>query len=38
MVILSFAKEYPDPKDLSTMHTNSGWTCFRVESGKIAEH
>jgi predicted SnoaL-like aldol condensation-catalyzing enzyme len=38
LVILSFARELPDPKDPSKKYTTTWFDMFRIEGGKIAEH
>jgi predicted SnoaL-like aldol condensation-catalyzing enzyme len=38
LVILSFVREYPDPKDASRKYTTTWFDMFRIENGKIAEH
>lgn len=38
MVILTFSKEYTDPKDSTKKYTTSWFDQFRIENGKIAEH
>jgi predicted SnoaL-like aldol condensation-catalyzing enzyme len=38
LVILSFVREYPDPKDASQKYTTTWFDMFRIENGKIAEH
>jgi predicted SnoaL-like aldol condensation-catalyzing enzyme len=38
MVIISFARELPDPKDSSKKYTTTWFDMFRIENGKIAEH
>lgn len=37
-VVLSFAREYPDPKDATKKYTTTWFDMFRLEGGKIAEH
>jgi predicted SnoaL-like aldol condensation-catalyzing enzyme len=37
-VVLSFAREVPDPKDATTKYTTTWFDMFRLEGGKIAEH
>jgi predicted SnoaL-like aldol condensation-catalyzing enzyme len=37
-VVLSFAREYPDPKDAAKKYTTTWFDMFRLEGGKIAEH
>ncbi|WCM90668.1 nuclear transport factor 2 family protein [Acidovorax sp. NCPPB 3576] len=38
MVILSFVREYPEPKDPDRKYTTTWFDMFRIENGKIAEH
>ena len=38
IVVLSFVREYPDPKDASRKYTTTWFDMFRIENGKIAEH
>lgn len=38
LVILTFAREYPDPQDPAKKYTTSWFDQFRIENGKIAEH
>jgi predicted SnoaL-like aldol condensation-catalyzing enzyme len=38
LVILSFVREYPDPKDPSKKYSTTWFDMFRIENGKIAEH
>lgn len=38
LVILSFVREYADPKDPSKKYTTTWFDMFRIENGKIAEH
>lgn len=38
MVVLSFVKHLPDPKDARKTYTTTAFDMFRVENGKIAEH
>jgi len=38
LVVLSFAREYTDPKDSSKKYTTTWFDMFRIENGKIAEH
>ncbi|MCF7802990.1 MAG: nuclear transport factor 2 family protein [Candidatus Marinimicrobia bacterium] len=38
MVVLSFAREYPDPNDESKTYTTTWFDMFRIENGKLAEH
>ncbi len=37
-VVLSFAREQPDPKDSTKSYTTTWFDMFRLEGGKIAEH
>ncbi len=37
-VILSFAREYADPKDATRKYSTTWFDMFRLENGKIAEH
>jgi predicted SnoaL-like aldol condensation-catalyzing enzyme len=37
-VVLSFAREYADPKDASRRYSTTWFDMFRIENGKIAEH
>ena len=37
-VVLSFVREYPDPKDSAKKYTTTWFDMFRIEDGKIAEH
>jgi len=37
-VILSFARELPDPKDAAKKYTTTWFDMFRLENGRIAEH
>ena len=37
-VVLSFAREYADPKDASRKYSTTWFDMFRIENGKIAEH
>ena len=37
-VVLSFAREYADPKDASKKYSTTWFDMFRLENGKIAEH
>jgi predicted SnoaL-like aldol condensation-catalyzing enzyme len=37
-VILSFAREYADPKDATKKYSTTWFDMFRLENGKIAEH
>jgi predicted SnoaL-like aldol condensation-catalyzing enzyme len=37
-VMLSFVREYPDPKDPGKKYTTTWFDMFRIEAGKIAEH
>ena len=38
LVVLSFVREAPDPKDATKKYTTTWVDMFRVEGGKIAEH
>ncbi|PTT35902.1 hypothetical protein DBR23_22240 [Acidovorax sp. HMWF018] len=38
LVVLSFGKEYPDPKDPTKTYRTTWFDMFRIEDGKIAEH
>jgi predicted SnoaL-like aldol condensation-catalyzing enzyme len=38
MVVLSFVRELPDPKDAAKKYTTTWFDMFRIENGKIAEH
>lgn len=38
LVILSFARELPDPRDPARKYTTTWFDMFRIEKGKIAEH
>ncbi|WOI45081.1 ester cyclase [Acidovorax sp. BLS4] len=38
MVILSFVREYAEPKDPTRQYTTTWFDMFRIENGKIAEH
>jgi predicted SnoaL-like aldol condensation-catalyzing enzyme len=38
LVVLSFAREYPDPKDAAGKYTTTWFDMFRIENGKVAEH
>ena len=37
-VVLTFARELPDPKDPTKKYTTTWFDMFRLENGKIAEH
>ncbi len=37
-VVLSFAREYADPKDAAKKYSTTWFDMFRIENGKIAEH
>ncbi len=37
-VVLSFAREYADPKDPNQRYSTTWFDMFRLENGKIAEH
>lgn len=38
LVVLSFVRALPDPKDKSRHYTTTWFDMFRVENGKIVEH
>jgi len=38
MVMISFARELPDPKDSTKKYTTTWFDMFRIENGKLAEH
>ena len=38
MVMLAFAREYPDPRNPGQKYTTTWFDLFRIENGKIAEH
>ena len=38
MVMISFARENPDPIDKSKKYSTTWFDMFRIENGKIAEH
>jgi len=38
LVILSFVREYTDPKDSTKKYTTTWFDMFRIKNGKIAEH
>jgi predicted SnoaL-like aldol condensation-catalyzing enzyme len=38
MVMISFARELPDPKDTTKKYSTTWFDMFRIENGKIAEH
>ena len=38
LVILSFARQRPDPADKDKTYTTTWFDMFRIENGKIAEH
>jgi predicted SnoaL-like aldol condensation-catalyzing enzyme len=38
IVVLSFVREGPDPKDPTKKYTTTWFDMFRLEGGKIAEH
>lgn len=38
LVMLAFAREYPDPKDPSAKYTTTWFDMFRIRDGKIVEH
>jgi len=37
-VMISFARELPDPKDSAKKYTTTWFDMFRIENGKLAEH
>lgn len=37
-VVLSFAREYADPKDATKKYSTTWFDMFRLENGRIAEH
>jgi len=37
-VVLSFARELPDPADAAKKYTTTWFDMFRIENGKVAEH
>ena len=38
LVVLSFVREVPDPKDPSKKYTTTWFDMLRIENGKLAEH
>ena len=38
LVIMAFAREYPEPQDPSKKYTTTWFDMFRIVDGKIAEH
>jgi predicted SnoaL-like aldol condensation-catalyzing enzyme len=38
LVVISFARELPNPKDNTKKYTTTWFDMFRIENGKIAEH
>jgi predicted SnoaL-like aldol condensation-catalyzing enzyme len=38
LVILTFGREYPDPKDPSQRYSTTWFDMFRIANGKIVEH
>ena len=38
LVVVSFTREYADPKDAARKYTTTWFDMFRVQDGKIAEH
>lgn len=38
IVLLTFVREYKEPKDPSKTYTTTWFDMFRIENGKIAEH
>ena len=38
LVVISFAREMPDPKDSTKKYTTTWFDMFRIENGKLAEH
>ena len=38
LVVLSFVREVPDPKNPTQKYTTTAFDMFRIENGKIAEH
>ncbi len=38
LVVMSFAREYPDPQDPAKKYTTTWFDRFRLVDGKIAEH
>lgn len=38
LVMISFSRELPDPKDNTKKYTTTWFDMFRIENGKLAEH
>jgi predicted SnoaL-like aldol condensation-catalyzing enzyme len=38
LVVLSFVREYDDPKEAGKKYTTTWFDMFRIDNGKIAEH
>ena len=38
LVIMAFAREYPEPQDPTKKYTTTWFDMFRIVDGKIAEH
>ena len=38
LVMISFIREMPDPKDSTKKYTTTWFDMFRIENGKLAEH
>ena len=38
LVVMAFAREYPEPSDASRKYTTTWFDMFRIVDGKIAEH
>jgi predicted SnoaL-like aldol condensation-catalyzing enzyme len=38
LVVMAFAREYPDPRDPAQKYTTTWFDMFRIADGKIAEH
>lgn len=38
LVMISFVREFPEPKDAAKKYTTTGITFFRVRDGKLSEH
>ena len=38
LVVMAFAREYPDPKDPSHKYTTTWFDMFRVADGRLVEH
>ena len=38
LVVMAFAREYPEPQDPSKKYTTTWFDMFRIVDGKIAEH